>query len=81
MTHGRELYSIETSSVIQVGGHNHTGVLELFQFQLANELIRPKSPLLCVPYWFTCPLAQFHLTSCWDIDFTLIHKGMPWVTQ
>lgn len=50
MTHGRELYPIETSSVIQVGGHNHTGVLELFQFQLANELIRPKPPLLCVPY-------------------------------
>lgn len=20
-------------------------------------------------------------TSCWDIDFALIHRGMPWVTQ
>lgn len=49
MTHGRELYPIETSMVIQVGGHNHPGVLELFQFELANELIRLRPPLLCLP--------------------------------
>lgn len=39
MTQGRELYVVETSRVIQVGGHNHPGVLELFQVELDDELI------------------------------------------
>lgn len=39
MTHGREQDPVKTYRVIQVGGHNHPGVLELFQFELANELI------------------------------------------
>lgn len=34
-----------------------------------------------LPSLFTCPLAQCHPTACWNIDFTLIHKGMPWATQ
>lgn len=78
MTHGREQYPVETSRVIQVGGQNHPGVLELLQFELANELLRlSEASFRCC---FTCPLAQCLLTSCWDFDFTSIHKGMPWAT-
>lgn len=31
---------------MEVGGQNHPGVLELFQFELANEFIRLRPPLL-----------------------------------